>query len=47
MLDYREMYFAFKNETRKERRMKEALARATNKAEWEKRCKENKKEMNE
>lgn len=40
MLDFREMYFALRDEPRKERRMKQAEERAKNKAEWEKKCRE-------
>lgn len=35
MLDFREMYFALRDETRKEKRTKQAIERATNKAKWE------------
>lgn len=41
MLDFREMYFALKDEPRRERRMKQAEERARNKAEWERKCREN------
>ncbi|KAK0182509.1 hypothetical protein PV327_000645 [Microctonus hyperodae] len=40
MLDFREMYFALRDEPRKERRMKQAEERAKNKAKWEKKCRE-------
>ncbi|XP_034941114.1 LOW QUALITY PROTEIN: tRNA (guanine(10)-N2)-methyltransferase homolog [Chelonus insularis] len=40
MLDFREMYFALRDETRRERRMKQAEERARNKAEWENRSRE-------
>ncbi|KAG8036313.1 hypothetical protein G9C98_003636 [Cotesia typhae] len=35
ILDFREMYFALRDETRKEKRTKQAIERATNKAKWE------------
>ncbi|XP_011303591.1 tRNA (guanine(10)-N2)-methyltransferase homolog [Fopius arisanus] len=40
ILDFREMYFALRDESRKEKRMKRAAERAQNKAEWERRCRE-------
>lgn len=40
ILDFREMYFALRDESRKEKRLKKAAERAQNKAEWERRSRE-------
>lgn len=39
--DFREMYFALRDETRREKRTRQAEERAKNKADWEKKCREN------
>lgn len=40
ILDFREMYFALRDETRREKRARQNAERAKNKADWEQRCRE-------
>lgn len=43
LIDFREQYFALRNESRKEKRLKKAVEKAKNRELWEQNNKENAK----